>query len=118
MKILVFGLGFVGSVAAVALSKSGHHITAVDINREKINSLKQGQITIKEPGLIEIIQDSLKNTYLEFQYLHDIENINESVAMICVGTPSKADGDGKGKPDHSNWHRAIFSRRHIKMIME
>jgi UDPglucose 6-dehydrogenase len=93
VDILVIGLGYVGSVAAAALSKSGHHVTAVDINREKIDSLRQGQTTIKEPGLLEIVQDSFKNNILEFQYLQDIENINESVVMICVGTPSKAGGD-------------------------
>ncbi len=27
-------------------------------------------------------------------------------------------GDGKGKLDHQNWHRAIFSRRYIKSILE
>ncbi len=93
MRITIIGLGYVGSVAAAALSKSGHRVTAVDIDHAKILSFRQGILPIKEPGLSEIIQESIRKDNLEFRSIYNINDITDSVIMICVGTPSKTNGE-------------------------
>ena len=58
MKICVIGTGYVGLVGAAIFSDWGNDIVGVDINAEKIERIKKGEMPIYEPGLSEII---LKN---------------------------------------------------------
>ncbi|HEY4875955.1 MAG TPA: UDP-glucose 6-dehydrogenase, partial [Puia sp.] len=51
MKIAVVGTGYVGLVTGTCFAETGNDICCVDIDANKINKLKSGQITIYEPGL-------------------------------------------------------------------
>ena len=51
MKVTVFGIGYVGLVQAAVLAEVGHQVVCVDVDKEKVESLKLGQIPIYEPGL-------------------------------------------------------------------
>ncbi|MFM6954687.1 MAG: 2-dehydropantoate 2-reductase N-terminal domain-containing protein, partial [Sphingobacteriaceae bacterium] len=44
MKIAVVGTGYVGLVTGTCLSETGNTVTCVDINEEKVNQLKNGQV--------------------------------------------------------------------------
>ena len=59
MKIVVAGTGYVGLVTAVCLAEVGHTVTCVDVDKEKIETLKSGKSPIYEPGLEELMD---KNT--------------------------------------------------------
>ena len=50
MNICVIGTGYVGLVTGSCLSDSGNNVTCLDIDFEKINSLKEGKVGIYEPG--------------------------------------------------------------------
>lgn len=92
MKIAVIGTGYVGLVSGACFSKMGNDVICVDIDEKKIQTLKNGEIPIYEPGLKEIVDECSKNGTLKFT-----TNISEaldvsSIVFIAVGTPMGADG--------------------------
>ena len=91
-NILVWGLGYVGTVSSACLSKLGFNITGIDMDRNKIDSFKNRVCPIKEPELDKIIIGSIDNGY--FEAIDSVpKNLNDfEFSLICVGTPSKNDG--------------------------
>lgn len=92
MKITVIGSGYVGLVTGACLADIGHQVFCLDLDRQKIEGLKQGVIPIYEPGLDDIVIRNVKAGRLIFS-----TNIEDSVAhgdvqYIAVGTPPKKDG--------------------------
>lgn len=92
MNIAVFGLGYVGCVSAACLAREGHQVIGVDINREKIDTLKGGKSPIIEPELEQIIEVCVRSG--SFVPTSDGAHAVKAaeVIMICVGTPSKNNG--------------------------
>ena len=66
MKISVIGTGYVGLVTAACFADMGNHVKCLDIDKKKIEKLKQGRIPIYEPGLDELIDRSVKNKSISF----------------------------------------------------
>lgn len=66
MKIAVVGTGYVGLVTGTCFAETGNDVTCVDIDVTKINKLKNGEITIYEPGLEKIFLRNLKENRLHF----------------------------------------------------
>ena len=66
MNICVIGTGYVGLVTGSCLSDSGNNVTCLDIDFEKINSLKEGKVGIYEPGLESIVSRNYKAKRLKF----------------------------------------------------
>ena len=95
MKIVVAGTGYVGLVTAVCLSEIGHTVTCVDIDKEKIETLKSGKSPIYEPGLEELMQKN-KNL-LNFTLNAKNAYKDAGVIFIGVGTPEKKDGSANLK---------------------
>jgi len=96
MKIVVIGAGYVGLVSGVCFADFGHHVTCVDINKEKIKQLNNGIIPIYEPGL-----DALLAKNLDGQRIFFSDNVEQSlqeasVVFIAVGTPERR---GSGEAD-------------------
>ena len=54
--ICVIGLGYIGLPTAAILASSGFNVLGVDTDKEKINTLKRGEIYIKEPNLETIVK--------------------------------------------------------------
>ncbi|ASL27675.1 UDP-glucose/GDP-mannose dehydrogenase family protein [Azotobacter chroococcum] len=93
MRISIFGLGYVGAVCAGCLSTRGHDVLGVDISAAKIDMINQGKSPIVEPGLEELLAEGVKTGRLR-----GTTNVSEAIlasdlSMLCVGTPSKLNGD-------------------------
>lgn len=103
MNISIIGSGYVGLVTAACFASSGHKVTCLDVEKSKIAKLKKGNIPIHEPGLKELIQDSLRNKAIEFTSDYKEACLND-IFFLCVGTPDK-----NGKPDLSYLNSVIDS---------
>ncbi|MEE9371940.1 MAG: hypothetical protein V3V00_02705, partial [Saprospiraceae bacterium] len=92
MNISIFGLGYVGTVMAACLSKYGHNITGIDINRKNVDLINNGQSPIIEPGINNILKEALKKRKLSAT--SDATNAikKTDLSFICVGTPSNKNG--------------------------
>lgn len=93
MKIAIFGLGYVGSVTAACFARNGHQVIGVDIQADKVEAIQRGETPIIEPGLAELIGTG--NRAGRIQATTDtMQAIAQAdLAIICVGTPSRSNGD-------------------------
>jgi len=92
MRVIVWGLGYVGTVSAACLARLGHEVVGVEPNPAKVDALNAGRTVIKEPGLDSLIRETVAKGRLRAQ--HDgIPLIPwAELSLVCVGTPSAADG--------------------------
>jgi len=91
-KITVIGTGYVGLVSGVGLADFGNRVICADIDKNKINMLKDGDIPIFEPGLKEVVDRNVQRNRLSFTT--DIEEAiqDSEVIFIGVGTPEGENG--------------------------
>ncbi|WP_055136234.1 UDP-glucose dehydrogenase family protein [Pseudomonas corrugata] len=92
MKITVFGSGYVGLVQAAVLAEVGHDVICMDIDEQKVESLRQGQVSIYEPGLAPLVREGLDAGRLHFTSDERLAVQHGQVLFIAVGTPSREDG--------------------------
>lgn len=92
MKITVIGTGYVGLVQGVILSEFGHKVICLDIDKKKIENLKNGILPIYEPGLKEILDRNVLEGRLHFTTNKQEALKGAEVIFIAVGTPPGDDG--------------------------
>lgn len=97
MKIAIIGTGYVGLTTAAVFSELGNEVIGVDIDQDKIERLKKGEVPIFEPTLAEYLDRNSKAGRLSFTTSYKDAVDGAEVIFICVGTPSQSDG----KPDSS-----------------
>ena len=92
MKITVIGTGYVGLVTGTCFAETGNKVTCVDIDKNKVNKLSSGQITIYEPGLEKIFLRNTKEGRLVFTtQLEEVIDQSE-IIFLALPTPPGADG--------------------------
>ena len=93
MKLGIIGAGYVGLVTGACFAHLGHDVVCVDNNLKKIALLKKGKSPIYEPGLEEILHDTIKRGKIKFTA--DLkEAVKKSeILFICVNTPPKENGE-------------------------
>jgi UDPglucose 6-dehydrogenase len=92
MKTIIIGTGYVGLVTGTCFAETGIDVVCVDIDKEKIEKLRQGIIPIYEPGLEPMVKRNLEKKRLTFSTSLK-ENIEDAEAIfLAVGTPPGEDG--------------------------
>jgi GDP-mannose 6-dehydrogenase len=92
MRVSVFGLGYVGCVTAACLARAGHDVMGVDVNPDKVDSILRGGSPVVEPGLGDLIAAMVSQGRLRATSSVEEAVKASDLALICVGTPSRANG--------------------------
>ncbi|MFW5838195.1 MAG: UDP-glucose dehydrogenase family protein, partial [Desulfovibrionaceae bacterium] len=87
MNICIVGTGYVGLVTAACFAEMGNEVRCVDVNEKVVETLKQGDIHIYEPGLKEMVEENTAQGRLSFT-----TDLSQGLAgalfvFITVGTP-------------------------------
>ena len=92
-KITFVGTGYVGLVGGAGISEFGHQVTCADIDQNKIERLKAGEIPIYEPGLESLVKQNVAKGRLHFS--HDVPKSiqNADIIFVAVGTPQRSNGE-------------------------
>ena len=92
MNIAIVGTGYVGLVSGACFADTGASVTCVDVDAEKIERLRRGEIPIYEPGLDELVLKNVKAGRLRFTTsLEEVLN-DQQIVFSAVGTPPDEDG--------------------------
>lgn len=92
MNIAVVGTGYVGLVTGTCFAEMGNHVTCVDIDEIKVQSLRNGIIPIYEPHLDVIFERNTKQGRLTFTTSLSDAAKNAQVIFLALPTPPGADG--------------------------
>ena len=92
MNIAIVGTGYVGLVSGACFAEMGVDVTCVDIDEQKIERLRRGEIPIYEPGLDEMVRKNVDAGRLHFNT--ELSGCIDGVEIVfsAVGTPPDEDG--------------------------
>jgi len=93
MKICVLGLGYVGTVSAGCLAQEGHEVVGVDPESRKVDLINAGKAPIIEKDIGPIIERQVAARRLRATTDVSAAVGQADLALVCVGTPSRANGD-------------------------
>lgn len=90
-KICVVGLGYIGLPTASLLATKGFHVQGVDINKNVVDSLNNGEVLIYEPALDIMVKSAVNSGQLEAS----TSPAEADIFILAVPTPF----DGNKKPN-------------------
>jgi GDP-mannose 6-dehydrogenase len=92
VNISIFGLGYVGAVSLACLARDGHTVYGVDVDPAKLALIGQGKTPVVEEGMIDLMRQAV--TSGRVHVTQDVREAmdNTDLSLICVGTPSAANG--------------------------
>ncbi|MHB1928847.1 MAG: nucleotide sugar dehydrogenase, partial [Acidimicrobiales bacterium] len=92
-RVCVVGAGYVGLTAAACLAELGHTVRCVEADPARLATLAAGGVPIHEPGLSELVVTHRGTGRLSFT--GDVVEAMDAadVALLCVGTPPRTDGE-------------------------
>ena len=93
MRICVLGLGYVGAVSAACLSQEGHEVIGVDPESAKVDLINAGKSPIIEKDVGSIIEKQVAAGRLVATTDVAAAVGQADLSIVCVGTPSRANGD-------------------------
>ena len=92
-NVIVMGLGYVGCVSAACFSEIGHTVLGVDRDLNKVEAIRKAQSPFFESGLDILIRKNVGEGRLTAGILDAQALAVADVVMLCVGTPSQANGN-------------------------
>jgi len=93
MRICVLGLGYVGAVSAGCLAQEGHDVIGVDPESRKVDLINAGKTPIIEKDIGQIIERQVADGRL-VATMDVADAVQRSdLILVCVGTPSRSNGD-------------------------
>src|SRR6478609_8237788 len=92
MKITMIGTGYVGLVTGTCFAEVGNDVLCLDVDANKIRTLKEGGVPIHEPGLAPMVKRNVASGRLRFTTDIDASVAHGALQFIAVGTPPDEDG--------------------------
>jgi GDP-mannose 6-dehydrogenase len=120
-SVSLFGLGYVGCVSAACLASRGHRVVGVDVNPDKVESLRQGRSPVVEEEIGELTAAVVAAGSLVVMADARAAVLDTDVSLVCVGTPSTSGGGlstryleevtaeiGAALGEKDGWHVVVF----------
>lgn len=92
MKISVIGTGYVGLVTGTCLAETGNEVVCVDIDKDKVERMRRGEVPIYEPHLEVLLDRNIKADRLKFTT--SLKEGLEHGEIIFLALPTPEDEDG------------------------
>ena len=92
MKLSVIGTGYVGLVVGTCFAESGNDVICVDVDEQKLRTLRKGESPIYEPGLTEFLKKNIAEKRLTFTSDLDAAVKKSEVIFLALPTPQAEDG--------------------------
>lgn len=90
MKILVFGMGYVGLANAILLSQS-NEVIGIEVNEEKIDLINNKKSPLKD----DLIESYLKEKELNFRASKDYQSHLNDAELAIIAVPTNYDEDSR-----------------------
>jgi len=91
-KVAVVGTGYVGLVTGTCFAETGNKVICVDIDKDKVDRMKNGEVPIYEPHLDVIFERNIKQDRLHFTT--DLESAVKDAEIIFLALPTPPGEDG------------------------
>lgn len=95
-RIAVVGTGYVGLTTGACLASLGHSVVCADVDTEKVQRLRRGEVDILEPRLPELVAEGLAAGRLSFVVGASNALAQQGgpaeVVFLCVPTPMGVGG--------------------------
>ncbi|MFN3916911.1 MAG: UDP-glucose dehydrogenase family protein [Flavobacteriales bacterium] len=92
MKIAVVGTGYVGLVTGTCFAETGNNVTCIDIDKEKVEKMRNGVVPIYEPHLDVLFERNIKQGRLKFTT--NLKEGIEDAKIIFLALPTPPGEDG------------------------
>ncbi len=112
--IAVIGTGYVGLVTAAGFAELGNEVWCVDVDPDKVDALKRGEVPIYEPGLSECLERHRAKLHFSTALAPALEHAR--LLLVAVGTPPTYSGDADLSAVHSVLAAMPSSDRHALVM--
>jgi GDP-mannose 6-dehydrogenase len=119
--VSLFGLGYVGCVSAACLAARGYRVIGVDVNVDKMESLRHGRSPVVEDEIGDLTAEVVAAGDLVVTADARAAVLDTDVSLVCVGTPSSSGGAlstryleevtaeiGAALREKNGWHVVVF----------
>jgi UDPglucose 6-dehydrogenase len=106
----VIGTGYVGLVTAAGFAELGSEVFCVDIDAEKVERLRRGEVPIYEPGLAELLAQNSERLHFSTEIGEALDRAR--LLFVAVGTPPTYSGDADLSAVHAVVAAIPASREH------
>ncbi len=91
-KIAVVGTGYVGLVTGTCFAETGNQVICVDIDENKVNKMRNGEVPIYEPHLDVVFERNIKAKRISFTT--NLKKAIDFAEIIFLALPTPPGEDG------------------------
>jgi GDP-mannose 6-dehydrogenase len=92
VNISILGLGYVGAVSLACLTRDGHRVIGVDVDRTKLDLIASGKTPVVEEGMVDLMKQAAASGRVSVTADVREAVLASDVSFVCVGTPSAPNG--------------------------
>ncbi|MFL6180194.1 MAG: UDP-glucose dehydrogenase family protein, partial [Actinomycetes bacterium] len=86
-RLAVIGTGYVGAITSTCFAWLGHRVVGLETDPDRLRRLAQGEVPFYEPGLADLLQETLQTGRLSFTDDAATALDGAEAIFLCVGTP-------------------------------